>query len=272
MKRIILTLFILVFSAYIFSGCSSKVEPSKNTHVVTEKQKNISYDNAIAEEDEFLDEFDDELKIERRSDPFSGYNRVMTSFNDTLYEYVLAPTSRGYRFLVHKEIRISIANFFQNIEYPQRVINNLLQGKLYNSLEETERFIVNSTIGIFGLFDPAKSYFNIKPHNEDLGQTLGYWGVGAGPHIVLPFLGPSNLRDTLSLYPDSYLNPIDYQEDRTHNLTNDYGESVGIKTFGMINYLSLHSREYDKLKEGAIDLYPYLRDIYEQRREKQIKE
>ncbi|PIF04766.1 MAG: ABC transporter [Arcobacter sp.] len=229
-------------------------------------------ENADVEEDEFLDEFEEEMKIETKSDPLSGYNRVMTSFNDGLYEYVLSPIANGYRYVVHKEIRSSVGNFFHNILYPMRFINNLLQGKLKNSAEETGRFLINSTIGILGLFDPAKSWFDLEPHNEDFGQTLGFYGVGAGPHIVLPFFGPSNLRDALSLYPDGLLNPAVYNDDRGYNITNSYGESLVLKAYQSVNDISLRHGEYEKLKKDAIDLYPYLRDIYEQYREKEIKE
>ncbi|MGK0256291.1 MAG: phospholipid-binding lipoprotein MlaA [Arcobacteraceae bacterium] len=254
---------VLSFTILIYSGCSNKNVQIESTNSSVEK---------VYEEDAFLDEFADEMKVEKKSDPFSGYNRMMTSFNDGLYEYVLAPTARSYKNIVHEEIRGSVGNFFHNILYPIRLVNNVLQGKIKNSGEETGRFIINSTIGILGLFDPAKSYFELVPHNEDFGQTLGYWGVGAGPHIVLPFLGPSNLRDTLSLYPTSLVNPVDYQEDRNYNLTNNYDESLGLKVFKTVNYLSLHEGEYEKLKKDAVDLYPYLRDVYEQYREKQIRE
>lgn len=258
-------IFMMSLGVLLFTGCSSKLTPQKDVSV----EKNISQNTS---EDDFLDEFADEMKVEEKSDPLSGYNRVMTSFNDGVYEYVLAPVSRGYKTVVHEEIRSSIGKFFHNILYPIRLVNNLLQGKIKNSGEETGRFIINTTIGIFGLFDPAKSYFGLEPHDEDFGQTLGYWGVGAGPHIVLPFLGPSNLRDTLSLYPDSLANPVDYHNHRGYNLTGSYGESLVLKAFDRVNYTSLHEGEYEKLKKDAIDLYPYLRDVYEQYREKKIKE
>ncbi|MGB3750297.1 MAG: VacJ family lipoprotein, partial [Arcobacteraceae bacterium] len=186
--------------------------------------------------------------------------------------YALAPVARGYKFVVHQEIRSSVNKFFHNILYPLRLVNNLLQGKVKNSGEETGRFLINSTVGILGLFDPAKSYFGLESHDEDFGQTLGYWGVGAGPHIVLPFFGPSNLRDAVSLYPDSMVNPVDYHQDRFYNLTNNYGESLYVKAFSKINSVSLKEGEYEKLKENAVDLYPFLRDVYEQYREQQIKE
>ena len=254
----------ITISILFFTACSSKAV-STNTVKETKVSEHI-------EENDFLAEFDDELKVEPKSDPLSGYNRVMTNFNDGVYEYALSPIVKGYKFVVHKEIRVSIGNFFHNILYPIRLVNNLLQGKIQNSGEETGRFLLNSTVGLFGLFDPAKSYFGWEAHNEDLGQTLGYWGVGAGPHIVLPFFGPSNLRDMASFYPDSMLNPIDYHNHRRVNLTNNYGESLVVKAFNRVNYTSLHDGEYEKLKKDAVDLYPFLRDVYEQYREKQIKE
>ena len=248
-----------------FTACSSKVEPNTT---------NTSKSSTLAEfdEDEFLDEFEDEMAIETKSDPFSGYNRMMTSFNDGVYEYVLSPTAKGYRFIVHKEIRTSVGNFFHNILFPVRFVNNLLQGKLKNTAEETGRFLINSTVGILGLFDPAKSYFDLEPHNEDFGQTLGFYGVGGGPHIVLPLFGPSNLRDTISMYPNALLSPIQYHDDRSYNLVNSYTQTILLKSYERINTVSLNPDQYDKLKKDAIDLYPFLRDVYEQFREKAIKE
>jgi len=252
------------------SGCSTKTEINKSDIQKDTAFKNQSNDDL--EEDEFLNEFEDEMAIETKFDPFSGYNRMMTSFNDGAYEYVLAPTAKGYRYIVHKEIRSSVDNFFHNILFPVRFVNNLLQGKLINTAEETGRFLINSTIGILGLFDPAKSYFELEAHNEDFGQTLGFYGVGAGPHIVLPFFGPSNLRDAISMYPDSLLSPVDYQESRSYNLTKHYGESLVLNAYDKINGVSLNPEQYSKIKKDAIDLYPFLRDIYEQLRETEIKE
>ena len=270
--KLIISSFLFI-SIILFSGCASKNISQDKTQNNIKKEKKIDIvSDDISEEDEFLDEFEEEMNIEEKSDPFSGYNRTMTSFNDGLYEYVLAPVAKGYKFVVHKEIRSSVGKFFHNILYPIRLVNNLLQGKIKNSGEETGRFVINTTIGLFGLFDPAKSYFGLEAHNEDFGQTLGFYGVGSGPHIVLPFLGPSNLRDTFSLYPDSMADPIDYHANRNYNLTNSYGESLWLKAYDKVNYVSLHDGEYEKLKKDAVDLYPFLRDVYEQYRDKQIKE
>ena len=123
---------ILIISIILFTGCSTKIIGLNQDITVSQD------DNG---EDEFLNEFEDEMGVEEIYDPFSGYNRVMTSFNDTLYIYFMRPVSNGYEIVVHKEIRNSVNNFFHNILYPIRLVNNVFQGKFKNSTEETERFI-----------------------------------------------------------------------------------------------------------------------------------
>ena len=261
--RVLFSIF-LILSIFFQTGCSQKD--------VKYETKKETISKEFDSDDDFLDEFEEDLELKEVWDPLSGYNRIMTGFNDGVYEYVLSPLAKGYTAITHKEVRRSVSNFFHNILYPVRLVNNLLQGKLKNSAEETGRFVINTTVGLFGLFDPAKSYFGLEPHNEDFGQTLGYWGVGAGPHIVLPILGPSNLRDTLSFYPDSIFNPTSYDDDRSYNLVKNYKESIVLKFYKQVNRTAQNPEYYPKLKEDAIDLYPYLRDVYEQYRENQIKE
>jgi len=249
----ILILFMLIG----FSGCSSKNIEPENEVVLNE------YDS----DDEELDDFEDELEVEEIYDPFSGYNKTVTSFNDNVYKYFAKPVAKGYKFVLHREIRSSIGNFFQNIYFPVRFFNNLLQGKFYNASEETGRFFINTTVGVLGLFDPAKNKFNLEAHKEDFGQTLGYYGVGSGPHIVVPLFGPSNLRDLIALAPDSLLNPVKLVDEKYYFIT-----YLATKSIESINDTSLHINRYDKLKEDAVDLYPYLRDVYEQYRDNQIAE
>jgi len=256
--------FLLLFALLNFTGCAiTEIEqPGK----IVESQESSDLD------DDMLDEFEDETEIQERYDPFNGYNRVMTDFNDNLYVHILTPTADGYKYLVNQGVRESVDNFFNNLYFPVRFVNNVLQGKLSNATEETGRFIVNTTIGILGLFDVAKSEFGLEAHKEDFGQTLGFYGVGSGPHIVLPFFGPSNLRDTISMVPDSYLSPIDYTDRSWITLTDTWPEYLATRSYDEINTFSLNSDQYEKLKEDAVDLYPYLRDIYEQYRDKQIEE
>ena len=157
------------------------------------------------------DGFDEEFAKREVFDPLSGYNRVMTSFNDVFYSYILTPIASGYDYVMPDPIQGAFSNFFYNILYPMRLVNNLLQGKFENSWDETKRFLINSTVGFGGLNDMA----GIPRHDEDFGQTLGYWGVPAGPHIVWPILGQSNLRDTAGLVGDYFSNPINYIKDGT---------------------------------------------------------
>ncbi|QSZ43096.1 VacJ family lipoprotein [Sulfurimonas aquatica] len=224
------------------------------------------------EDEELFEEFADETDIEEIYDPFMRYNEVMTTFNDVVFENFFNPLAKGYKYVIHQEIRESVNNFFHNILFLPRFANNILQAKFKNATEETGRFVINSTIGVLGLFDVAKSQFNLEKHEEDFGQTLGFYGVGSGPHIVLPILGPSNLRDMLSLFPDALLSPINYDKSVCYTITDTWPEYIAVSAYNEINSLSLNLGEYEKLKKDAITLYPFLRDVYEQHRVKQIEE
>lgn len=274
--------FLLPLSLFVFSGCSTKtVTPSSQLTANTEHQTVVRDENTPdleAENNTNIDaqEFEDEFtenEPETRIDPLSGFNRVMTSFNDTLFTHVMEPISEGYATITPQQVRQSLSNFIHNIQFPIRFANNLLQGKFQNTSDELERFIINSTVGVGGLFDPAKTLKNIPAHNEDFGQTLGHYGVGTGFHIVLPFLGPSNVRDVFGLTVDTYTSPLVYQKNlKKYKIPNDYVESIGIYTTRMINNNSLQLGAYESLKKDAIDLYPFLRDVYEQKRISDIEE
>jgi phospholipid-binding lipoprotein MlaA len=134
-------------------------------------------------------------------DPLEGFNRAMYTFNDKLDRYALKPVAKGYRAITPRPVRKSVANFFSNLHDPVVMLNNLLQGKPGRAASDFSRFFVNSTIGIFGLFD-VSSKWGMPKHHEDFGQTLAVWGVGDGPYLVLPFFGPSNMRDAPALVVD----------------------------------------------------------------------
>jgi len=212
------------------------------------------------------------IKEESLFDPLSGYNEVMTTFNDGMYEYILKPVSQGYAYVVPKPAREGIDNAFENLLFPVRFINNLLQFKFQNSIEELGRFVINSTLGIAGFMDVASSEFGLKKHEEDFGQTLGHYGVGSGFHIVLPFLGPSNVRDIVGLVGDTWASPLSYIEARDANMLDSSEEEWILKGVKGLNFISLHAEEYDALKKDAIELYPFIRNFYESRRTKLIRE
>jgi len=269
-----------LITLFSLSACSTKLSTpalqakqavAQNTKAKPEV-KIDSYENKDEAKDEFEDEFSEDAEA-IILDPLSGYNSLMTSFNDKVFTYALNPISKGYAYITPEPVRESLANFIHNLQFPIRFVNNLLQGKFQNTSDELERFIVNSTVGLGGLFDPAASYMKIPVHNEDFGQTLGHYGVGAGFHIVLPFLGPSNVRDVIGLTADGYTSPLVYQNGlEKYKIPENYGQAIGIKGFEILNKNSLHLGAYESLKKDAIDLYPFLRDVYEQKRTADIKE
>jgi len=237
-------------------------------------EENSTAQNSFSE---FGEEFDNEfLQQEKKEifDPLSGYNRAMTSFNDGVYEHVLSPVATGYSNTVNEKIRIGLSNFFNNLLFPIRFVNNILQLKFENSAEELGRFVVNTIWGLGGFMDPAKEELGWVAHDEDFGQTLGYWGVGEGFHVVLPFLGPSNLRDMVGLVTDGYVNPVNTtgSSDINYKIPNTIYEQLGIQAADTVNTTSLRLGQYETLKKDALDLYPFLRDIYTQSRNKQIEE
>ena len=253
---------LLILISFNFSACSSKdTEVPKQSEVTQEE---------VSDED--FDDFEEEMEVKEINDPFEGYNRSMTNFNDGMYEYFFKPINKGYIVITNSEVRVSINKFFKNLYFPMRFFNNVLQGKFHYAFEETGRFVVNTTAGCLGFFDPAKSKMGLKPHNEDFGQTLGFYGVGSGPHVVIPFFGPSNLRDAISFFPDAAVSPIDYTDRNWPTLTKTWFELIAVKSVEKFNEVSLYSTEYEEIRKDAVDLYPYLRDLYEQKRAREIEE
>ncbi|MFP4573639.1 MAG: VacJ family lipoprotein [Desulfobacterales bacterium] len=197
-------------------------------------------------------------------DPLAGYNRFMTKVNDRVYFWILKPAASGYAAVTPGFVRKSVNRFFKNLSYPVRFVNNVLQLKLKKAGVETARFAINSTVGIAGLGDPANRWFDLEAYPEDFGQTLGVYGVGEGFHLVLPLLGPSNLRDAFAIIPDRFLKPLYYVEPA------ETGIALGI--YDRVNYTSLHLGEYESLKKDAVDWYIFLRNAYESNRKKKIEE
>lgn len=210
----------------------------------------------------YANDFESEYSDKKNDDFFKSYNVFMTSVNDTIYREVFYPISDGYKYVVPETPRDCISNFFDNLMFPIRFINNILQLKFMNSVEEVERFVINTTLGFGGIIDIAYNDLNISAHKEDFGQTLGFYGVPSGEHIVLPILGPSNIRDIVGLTGDYFSNPLSYL-----NTT----ESIALNGEKVLNDSPETLEMYVKFTNGAIELYPYLRDSYESYRLKQIE-
>ena len=282
MRNFIIFVFIIVtfnacsFTSYQKVNSNFEFEPipenERKTYVIFGKEQFIKVkenkaDNFLVDEN-FADEFAEKPE---NIDPLKPYNRVMTSFNDFLYINLLSPTARTYSYVVHQDIRVGISNFLHNITFPIRFANNILQFKFSYAAEELGRFAINSTFGILGIMDPAKEELNLGKREEDFGQTLGYYGLGEGVHIVLPIFGPSNLRDFIGASIDTYIDPLTVGELK-YKIPDRFEKSLAITVFSTINSTSLNLGKYENLKKDAIDLYPFLKDIYTQNREKLIKE
>jgi phospholipid-binding lipoprotein MlaA len=213
-------------------------------------------DDGLDDWDDFDDWDDDFVLI---ADPLEPFNRAMFAFNDRLYFLVLKPVARVYR-VVPTPIRTSTRNFFSNLRAPLRIANSLFQLKLVDAGNELLRFGFNSTIGIGGLFDPARKYLGIREKREDLGQTFGRYGVGHGFYLVAPIFGPTSLRDGIgSILDGYYLDLLVYVVD-------DEWEYVGVAALESVNALSLDRDTYEAIKRDALDPYVFIRDAYAQSR------
>lgn len=191
-------------------------------------------------------------------DPFEGFNRAVYSFNEWFDRYILKPVARGYRAVLPSPIRTGIGNFFNNLREPIVILNDLFQGKFKQALSDTGRFLVNTTVGIGGLLDPATP-LGMTRHNEDFGQTLAVWGVGEGSYIVIPFLGPSNLRDTTGLVIDWQVYPPNRIEESS---TRDK-----LLVLEVVDKRSQLLEASDILDQAAgQDPYTFVREAYRQRR------
>ncbi|HEY5648045.1 MAG TPA: VacJ family lipoprotein [Nitrospiria bacterium] len=219
-------------------------------------------------EDEFEEEFG-RAPVKAIYDPLRGYNRMMTIFNDKVYFWILKPTTKGYRNVVPQSGRKAVNRFFQNLAFPIRFVNNVLQLKFKRAGVELTRFTVNTTLGVAGFGDPAKKWFGLESYPEDFGQTLAHYGAGSGFYFVIPFLGPSNFRDLIGASADIFTDPVCYLG---NCYAGYYPAAWGVKSYDLFNETSLRIGEYESLKKDALDFYTFLRDASEESRKKEIAE
>ena len=197
------------------------------------------------------------------ADPLEPFNRGVFWINDKLYFYVLKPVAKGYRLVIPRPARVSVGNFFSNLASPIRAANSLLQLNFRGFGTEVYRFVINTTFGIGGLFDPAKSVAGVNKSSEDFGQTLGYYHIGPGFYLVLPIVGPSSLRDAAGTFVDSYGDPLRYADLSTK-------EYLAIKLLDAVNRLSLDQDTYEGIVADSLDPYLFIRSAYAQLRKAQI--
>jgi phospholipid-binding lipoprotein MlaA len=197
------------------------------------------------------------------SDPLEPLNRGIFWFNDKLYFYLFKPVARAYRWAMPEPWQVAAKNVFSNLASPIRIINSGVQGKFADAGNELSRFFINTTLGIGGLFDTARDNFNIRKHDEDTGQSLGHYGIGPGFYLVLPVLGPSDVRDAVGTFVDSRMDLVYYL---FHGWT--YWE---VKGYEKINDLALDKDTYESIKKEALDPYLFIRDAYMQYRQNKVR-
>lgn len=190
-------------------------------------------------------------------DPLEPLNRGIYAFNDAIDTVLMKPVATGYQAVLPQFVRTGVSNFFSNLDDVTVIVNGILQLKLPQALSDTGRLLINTTIGVLGLVDVA-THLGLEKHNEDFGQTLGYWGVGNGPYLVLPFFGPSSFRDGVGRWVDMKTDPVRWEDHiRTRN------------QFLVLRAINTRANLLDSekvLDAAAIDRYAFLRDAYLQRR------
>jgi phospholipid-binding lipoprotein MlaA len=206
------------------------------------------------------------------ADPLAGFNRAMFVFNDKLYFWLLKPVSSGYRVVVPTPVRVSVKNFFYNIQGPVRFVNCLLQRKWIAAESEFCRFMVNSTAGFLGFFNIVHGRPEFNPPEEDFGQTLGTYSVGNGFYIVWPFFGPSTLRDTAGSAGDWALNPFSFMQLVNVDAGALTSSTTNVVLYGVrtVNDTSFRIGDYEALKDSALDPYEAFRSAYIQNRNSKI--
>jgi phospholipid-binding lipoprotein MlaA len=274
-----------------FGGCAGKDQSTntlenleKETETTLMESAESSPDEDPAFDDELFDPFDESPnggQIEEY-DPLEPVNSAVFEFNYRLDKYAVKPVAKVYNFFIPPDVQQSFSNVFQNIRFFPRLLNNLLQAKFEGAGIELSRFLINSTLGVGGLFDPAGIMFELKTPSEDLGQTLGTYGVGPGPFLMIPFFGPFTLRDGVGFIGDIFLNPFNWfvvpivTVDDLPQLVNDSSTIRYIQTGRTageaVNLRALNLEKFQGVEEGTLDLYGAIRNGYLQQRLNAIRE
>ena len=260
---ILISFFVLTTYAFNISVYAEDVPDSKEQPAVAASDDKSPAKDATDEDEDI----DIEMEVTFVKDSIQPLNRAMFTFNDRLYYWFFRPLSNGYEAVVPEKARLGVRNFFTNVRTPGRFVNCVLQGKFKGAGTELLRLVINSTLGVGGFSDPAAKYFKLDMYDEDFGQTLGRYNVGAGTFIEIPLFGPSNVRDGIGLLGDLVLDPITFLSFVSPFL------STGVSSYNTLNEVSIDKGDtYEGLVEQAIDPYIAVQDAYTQNRAKKIRE
>lgn len=246
------------------TGCAAQKSQSPELHDITATEsvsKSVAHHDDPEGDDWWDDEWEDLLETQeavRVADPLEGWNRAMFTVNDRLYFHLFKPIAQGYAMVFPEPLRVGVRNLFTNLAYPIRAVNSLLQGKGDKVAKETGSFVLNTAFGFLGLVRISDTFPSLEVSPEDTGQTFGVWGMGNGPYLVWPIVGPSTLRDSLGAVGDYFMDPLRFAP-------LDY-PWIELTAVDQVNSLSLRIGQYENLKETSLDPYIALRDAYIQHR------
>lgn len=210
--------------------------------------------------------------VQSAEECFEGTSRAIFKFNMALDDIILEPLAKGYNKLP-SPVRDGTSNFTSNIGNLLSIPNNILQGEFKQLGHTVGSFAINTTVGILGIFNPAEK-IGLKPHKEDIGQTLGSYGIGPGCYFVLPILGPTTARDSIGLLADTFIDPFAHITLREKELFGASGNTLdyySVKATGVVDFRADNDKNFQTLEKNSIDLYSSLKSIYLQDRENKIK-
>jgi phospholipid-binding lipoprotein MlaA len=266
------------------AGPAPDKKPKENPQPQKPGRKTEAIEEVEEPYDPFQTEEDRRAASAEEYDPWEPYNSAMFEFNRKVDKYLLKPVATAYDKVMPDAAQRGIRNFFHNVRFVPRLMNNLFQGKIRGAGLEMGRFLVNSTLGVAGFMDFAYDVFGMQTPDEDLGQTLGVYGFKPGPYLILPFLPPFTLRDVIGYAGDIFLDPINYlvfpsieidgapslipHTERWTTFFAQFGTRVG----EIVNERALNLEAFQGVEEATIDLYGSVRNAYLQRRARQIRE
>lgn len=284
------SLAMLVGLLMIIAGCSAAPASVRAVDVVVvSTSPGTSFDpesaatspdegaGGVSGSDKFSDPFahPGEITVEEEDDLWEPFNTVMFEFNRKVDQYALKPVADAYDFILPDAVQVGVGNFFHNVRFVPRLLNNVFQAKAKGAGIELGRFLINTTVGVAGFFDPAKHWWHLETPDEDSGQTLGFYGMKQGPYLVLPFFPPLTLRDGIGYVADLALDPINWLifavtpgGSRTTYTLGQFGARVG----DTVNERSLNLETFQGVEDTTVDLYEAVRNAYLQKRATAVRE
>ena len=263
-RQLPLALLILTLSVMLATGCTSAPRKEPAASKTAAAHGNKSDGKSLKGHGDELDEY----QTATVADPLEPLNRVTFWLNDEIYTLLFRPISKGYQAVVPKVVRTGIYNAFDNVQYPVRVVNDALQANFPRAGKETQKFLVNTVVGVGGIGKPSNHIPALADVPAgDTGQTFAKWGIGHGIYIVLPVFGPSSIRDTVGLAGDYALNPVNW----VSIIYGGYAWTIAIPSTNSLRNVPVEMDQYDSATKNSLDRYLAARSAYVQYRSQVAK-